>query len=91
MRAFLIAFVCLSTLALLQNVVVATPATTSEAVGQAAAMERSLPARESGAHEAAAPPHPRRATPQPAATGLLVLGLSGLCAVGSRRTQRQAA
>ncbi len=78
MRAFLIAFVCLSTLAMVQNVVVATPLVSAAELTISAIPEdsgpRLLPATSS--HHSDAP----RATTMM----LLVVGLSGLCAVGGR-------
>jgi hypothetical protein len=78
MRAFLIAFVCLSTLAMAQNVVVATPLPRGD--GGVSGAVRVDPATTEVV--AVAP----REAPDPAAMGLLVVGLSGLCAVGNRRS-----
>ena len=76
MRRFLIAFVCLSTIALLQNVVVATPAHSDETPAAAAdrAQTRLL----------AAPPQ----RPDAPTLMLLVAGLSGLAAVGGRSEEQ---
>ena len=85
MRAFLIAFVCLSTLAMAQNVVVAVPV-----VSEAQASEPVAPRTDAGA--VASPESMDRAerpVPQASTMALLIAGLSGLCAVGNRRHERR--
>lgn len=84
MRAFLIAFICLSTLAMAQNVVVATPLPRGDDEGLQGAIAADLTAAERS--DATLADVPREA-PDPAAMGLLVVGLSGLCAVGNRRSE----
>ncbi len=82
MHRFLTAFLCLSTLAMTQNVVAGTPRSVSslepawvalagEAPGQGAALDRG---REAVGGE----------VPSPGTMLLLVTGLAGLSAVGSR-------
>jgi len=104
MRAFLIAFICLSTLAMAQNVVVATPvvsgmpdahATTVAAShsGGREGTDASGLTMSAGSEEAARRFVDRGVSHGPAASRattmlLFVLGLSGLCAVGGRRHDR---
>jgi hypothetical protein len=82
MRAFLIAFICLSTLAMAQNVVVATPLPRGDEGGSDSTRVDAATSDHSGAVATIAP----REAPDPATMGLLVVGLSGLCAVGNRRS-----
>ncbi len=92
MHRFLTAFVCLSTLALTQNVVAGTP--TAYASLQAPAI---VDARGSEAGLVLAGPLPARAVvggevPSPVTMLLLVTGLAGLAAVGSpKRAAEQTA
>lgn len=102
MRAFLTAFICLSTLAMAQNVVVATPVVSDgiEAHDSAGTLPplAGTPGSEltisAGPEEA-----PRSFVGSSASRGpsasrattmlLFVFGLSGLCAVGGRRHDRK--
>lgn len=83
MRAFLIAFVCLSTLAMAQNVVVATPVV----------VERELMIHAStgvsGERFVTSPARLHGGVPAASTTLMLVFGLSGLCAVGGRNHDRR--
>jgi len=86
MRQFLIAFVCLSTIAMAQNVVVATPGLPVSAdpmlvmsATPDAPVSRFMPsAALSGGN-----------VPEPATMMLLVAGLSGLTAIGGRNHDRR--
>ncbi len=83
MRQFLIAFVCLSTIAMAQTVVVATPLSADPVHVMSAASEASGDALVSSAALVGG------GVPEPAAMMLLVLGLSGLTAVGGRNHTRK--
>jgi len=83
MHRFLIAFVCLSTLAMAQNVVVATPLSADSALAISATSETNR-------HRLA----PTAALlgdelPEPTTMMLLIAGLSGLTAVGGRDHDRK--
>lgn len=82
MHRFLTAFLCLSTLAMTQNVVAGTPSTFATvetrvivAGGESASLSGRAGVRDSVGGE----------VPSPATTMLLVTGLAGLSAVGGRR------
>ena len=91
MRSFLAAFICLSTLAMAQNVIAAAPSTaqpdqsdvfecpTKNANGVASATDLFIVAG-----------MPERSVPEPATMMLLVAGLSGLTAMGTRQEAREA-
>jgi hypothetical protein len=83
MRAFLITFACLTTLAIAQNVVVATPLPSDGGGSQAVLSHTGAERTTSGAPTARA-----GRVPQASSTFLLLAGLSGLCAVGNRRPER---
>lgn len=82
MRQFLIAFICLSTLAMAQNVVVATPL--SDPVPAASAASEA-----SGNRFVPSAALLGGSVPEPATMLLLVAGLSGLSAVGGRNRARK--
>ena len=98
MRRFLTAFFCLSTLAMAQNVIAASPASTSPQTDGLAIIEcpvttttgvapdTGLPDAEDLVLIAAVPE--RRGAPEPGTMVLLVAGLSGLTAVGARGNDR---
>ena len=83
MRQFLIAFVCLSTIAMAQTVVVATPLSADPVPAMSATSEAS-----SSAFVPSAAPLGGN-VPEPATMMLLVLGLSGLTAVSGRNHARK--
>ena len=78
MRRFLIAFICLSTLAMAQNVVAGTPAPAAQGVWATAGLVGSQ--TDSSARQRVG-----GETPELATMLLLVVGLAGLAAVGRRR------
>ena len=84
MHRFLTAFLCLSTLAMTQNVVAGTPSAFAplEPGWVAIAGEAAHGVGDSRAREAVG-----GEVPSPGTMLLLVTGLAGLSAVGSRRTQ----
>jgi len=82
MRQFLIAFICLSTLAMAQNVVVATPLSDPVPVASAAS-------EASGNRFVPSAALLDGGVPEPATMLLLVAGLSGLSAVGGRNHGRK--
>ncbi len=84
MHRFLIAFVCLSALAMVQNVVVVTPLAVDSPLEIGAASEHS------GHHlMPTADILEEDNRPEPATVMLLVAGLSGLTAVGGRKHDRE--
>ena len=83
MRQFLIAFVCLSTIAMAQTVVVATPLSADPVPAMSANSEAS-----SSAFVPSATPLGGKVQ-EPATMMLLVLGLSGLTAVSGRNHARK--
>lgn len=83
MRQFLIAFVCLSTLAMAQNVVVATPLAVESTLEISASSE----GRDHSLVPTAARLEDER--PNPTTMMLLVAGLSGLTAAGGRKHDRK--
>lgn len=91
MRRFLTAFICLSTLAMAQNVIAAAPSSPSDGLE---AVECPLPTTAPGvgldAVLIASPVAPDRDLPEPGTMMLLVAGLSGLTAVGARGEGRVA-
>jgi len=91
MRRFLTAFVCLSILALAQNVIAAAPSSASAEFGVAGSSVLAT-STAVGTDEGLvlSPAAPDRNLPAPGTMMLLVAGLSGLAAVGARANDREA-
>jgi len=88
MRRFLTAFICLSTLAMAQNVIAAAPSFAEQGLE---VVDCPLGLSPIGAETVGPADRPASELPEPGTMMLLVAGFSGLTAVGARDQERPAA